>query len=80
MRSLDGVDVKIALMHYAPVEATLGSEPLEIYPFLGSYLLAQAVDKGGAHLAVHGHPHRGAEKGITPERARSRFPGTRHPP
>jgi Icc-related predicted phosphoesterase len=66
LRSLDGVDVKIALMHYAPVEATLGSEPLEIYPFLGSYLLAEAVDNGGAHLAIHGHAHRGAEKGITP--------------
>jgi Icc-related predicted phosphoesterase len=60
------VDVKIALMHYAPVEATLGSEPLEIYPFLGSYLLAEAVDHGGANLAIHGHAHRGAEKGVTP--------------
>jgi Icc-related predicted phosphoesterase len=66
LRELDGVDVKIALMHYAPVEATLGSEPLEIYPFLGSYLLAEAVDNGGANLAIHGHAHRGAEKGVTP--------------
>jgi Icc-related predicted phosphoesterase len=66
LRELDGVDVKIALMHYAPVEATLGSEPLEIYPFLGSYLLAEAVDHGGANLAIHGHAHRGAEKGVTP--------------
>jgi Icc-related predicted phosphoesterase len=66
LRSLDGVDVKIALMHYAPVEATLGSEPLEIYPFLGSYLLAEAVDHGGAQLVFHGHAHRGVEKGVTP--------------
>jgi Icc-related predicted phosphoesterase len=66
LRDLDDVDVKIALMHYAPIEATLGSEPLEIYPFLGSYLLAEAVDKGGADLAIHGHAHRGVEKGTTP--------------
>jgi Icc-related predicted phosphoesterase len=66
LRELDGVDIKIALMHYSPVEATLGSEPLEIYPFLGSYLLAEAVDHGGANLAIHGHAHRGAEKGVTP--------------
>src|SRR5204863_24233 len=41
---LDGtVDFRVALMHYAPVEETLIGERLEIYPFLGSYLLAEAV-------------------------------------
>jgi len=59
-------DVKIALLHYAPVKATLLGERLEIYPFLGSYLLAEAVDRGGADLVLHGHAHRGTEKGITP--------------
>ena len=37
-------DVRVALTHYAPVPDTLAGEPLEIYPFLGSYLLGQAID------------------------------------
>ena len=53
-------------MHYAPVDQTLQGERLEIYPFLGSYLLGEAVDRAGASLALHGHAHRGIEKGVTP--------------
>ena len=66
--SLGGLDaeVRVALMHYSPVEATLRGERPEIYPFLGSYLLAEAVDRAGADLVVHGHAHGGTEKGITP--------------
>jgi Icc-related predicted phosphoesterase len=59
-------DVRIALLHYSPVPETLRGERLEIFPFLGSYLLAEAVDRGGADLVLHGHAHNGAEKGITP--------------
>jgi Icc-related predicted phosphoesterase len=59
-------DLRIALLHYAPVKGTLLGERLEIYPFLGSYLLAEAVDRGGADLVFHGHAHRGTEKGVTP--------------
>ncbi|MFD3441054.1 metallophosphoesterase [Streptomyces sp. NPDC058685] len=57
--------VRIALTHYAPVADTLAGEPLEIFPFLGSYLLAEAMDAAGADLAVHGHAHHGAEHGMT---------------
>ena len=59
-------DARVALMHYSPVADTLGREPLEIHPFLGSYLLAEAVDRAGADLVVHGHAHRGSERGMTP--------------
>ena len=59
-------DVKVALTHYAPVPDTLVGERLEIYPFLGSYLLGEAIDAGGASLALHGHAHAGSEKGVTP--------------
>jgi Icc-related predicted phosphoesterase len=59
-------DVRLALLHYAPVEETLRGERLEIYPFLGSYLLAEAIDRAGADLVIHGHAHNGAEKGLTP--------------
>jgi len=67
-RALAGLDadLRIALLHYSPIEATLEGERLEIYPFLGSYLLAEAVDNAGADLALHGHAHHGAEKGRTP--------------
>lgn len=61
-----GTDVRIALLHYAPVRETLQGEPPEIFPFLGSYLLAEAVDRSGADLVIHGHAHRGTEHGVTP--------------
>lgn len=59
------VDVKVALTHYAPVDDTLLGEPAEIWPFLGNYLLGEAIDAGGCDLAVHGHAHAGHEKGMT---------------
>ena len=58
-------DYRIALLHYSPVEDTLVGERLEIYPFLGSYLMAEAIDSAGADLAIHGHAHGGSEKGLT---------------
>ena len=65
--ALEGLDtpVRIALMHYAPIPETLLGERLEIYPFLGSYLLAEAVDTAGADLIIHGHAHAGSEQGMT---------------
>jgi Icc-related predicted phosphoesterase len=65
LKELDA-DFRVALTHYSPVEDTLAGEPREIYPFLGSYFLAEAVDSGSANLAVHGHAHAGTEKGRTP--------------
>jgi Icc-related predicted phosphoesterase len=59
-------DRRIALLHYSPVADTLAGEPREIYPFLGSYLLAEAVDRSGADLVLHGHAHRGSPSGVTP--------------
>ncbi len=62
-------DVLVALMHYSPVADTLRGEPPEIFPFLGAYQLAEAVDGArggtGADLAVHGHAHAGVEQGRT---------------
>jgi Icc-related predicted phosphoesterase len=61
----EGADVRIALTHFSPVADTLQGEPLEIFPFLGSYLLAEAIDRAGADIAIHGHAHRGVEHGVT---------------
>jgi Icc-related predicted phosphoesterase len=59
-------DLRIALLHYSPIPETLQGERLEIFPFLGSYLLAEAIDRAGADLVFHGHAHAGAEQGLTP--------------
>jgi Icc-related predicted phosphoesterase len=59
-------DVKLCVLHYSPVEETLRGERLEIYPFLGCYFLAEAIDRAGVDLVVHGHAHNGSEKGTTP--------------
>ncbi|MFF0160768.1 metallophosphoesterase [Streptomyces sp. NPDC005263] len=58
-------EVRVALTHFSPVADTLAGEPPEIFPFLGSYLLAEAIDTAGADLAVHGHAHAGTEHGMT---------------
>lgn len=65
-------DVRVALLHYSPIPATLQGERLEIYPFLGSYLLAEAIDHSGADLVLHGHAHAGSERGVTPAGIRVR--------
>jgi Icc-related predicted phosphoesterase len=58
-------DARIVLLHYSPVAETLRGEPVAIYPFLGSYLLAEAIDAHGADLVLHGHAHAGSERGLT---------------
>ncbi|MFZ5870702.1 MAG: metallophosphoesterase family protein [Actinomycetota bacterium] len=65
LEDVAGADVTVALTHYAPVDDTLVGEPPEIWPFLGNYMLGEAVDRAGAALAVHGHAHAGREKGLT---------------
>ncbi|MFG3707908.1 metallophosphoesterase [Micromonospora sp. NPDC047670] len=71
LRGLD-CDVLVALTHYSPVPDTLAGEPLEIYPFLGSYQLGQAIDSAPTALALHGHAHAGTERGTTPGGVRVR--------
>ncbi|MEU9556207.1 metallophosphoesterase family protein [Streptomyces fumanus] len=67
LKDLDGQGcaARIALTHFSPVADTLAGEPPEIHPFLGSYLLAEAIDTAGADLAIHGHAHLGSEHGMT---------------
>lgn len=58
-------DARIALLHYSPTPETLHGERLEIHPFLGSQLLAEAIDAAHVDLALHGHAHAGTERGTT---------------
>jgi Icc-related predicted phosphoesterase len=71
LRALDS-DVALVLLHYSPIKDTVVGERPEIFPFLGSFLLARAVDAVGADLVVHGHAHAGSEHGLTPGGVRVR--------
>lgn len=62
--SLD-TPTKFAVLHYSPIETTLGDEPRDIWSFLGTSRLESAIDEGGAHFVVHGHAHHGALHGAT---------------
>lgn len=55
--------VRIVLLHYSPVEATLEGEPREILAFLGSDRLAAPILEHGPDLVVHGHAHDGMRQG-----------------
>jgi Icc-related predicted phosphoesterase len=60
---------RVAVLHYAPVAATVEGEPKEIFPFLGSSRLAETIDRFGVSAVLHGHAHLGTyaaatEKGI----------------
>ena len=55
--------VRIALLHYSPVEATREGEPREILAFLGSARLAAPILEHGPDLVLHGHAHEGAPEG-----------------
>ena len=57
---------RVAVLHYAPIRATVEGEPPEIHAFLGTSRLGVALDEGGATVAFHGHAHNGPFKGKTP--------------
>jgi Icc-related predicted phosphoesterase len=61
-----GTDLTIALLHFAPIIATLVGEPPEIYPSLGCHAFAEVIDQCNVDLVVHGHAHSGSEAGATP--------------
>jgi Icc-related predicted phosphoesterase len=67
-------DVKLAVTHYAPVADTLVGEQPELYPVLGCEHLGRAIDRGGAAMAIHGHAHRGSERGPPDQLGRPRRP------
>jgi Icc-related predicted phosphoesterase len=64
LREIATCAVRIVVLHYSPVEATLEGEPCEIFPFLGSDRLAAPILEHGPDLVVHGHAHDGAPDGV----------------
>ena len=56
---------RVALLHYAPVAATVAGEPEVIWPFCGSGRLEEPLDRHAVAVAFHGHAHAGAPEGRT---------------
>jgi uncharacterized protein len=63
LREVATCPVRIVLLHYSPVEATLEGEPREIFAFLGSDRLAAPILEHGPDLVLHGHAHEGSREG-----------------
>jgi Icc-related predicted phosphoesterase len=57
--------IRIAVLHYAPVEDTVRGEPPMIYPFLGCSRLAEPIDQYHVRAVFHGHAHFGSSEGQT---------------
>lgn len=57
--------LRVALLHYSPVDTTLEGEPAEIYPFLGSSRLEEPLSRYPVAAVFHGHAHRGTLEGRT---------------
>src|SRR5918998_773074 len=56
----------VAVLHYSPIAETLEGEPLEIFQYLGSARLADAIDRfDHVKAVVHGHAHHGRYEGHT---------------
>ena len=56
---------QIAVLHYAPIRATVENEPIEIFPFLGCGRLEEPLNRYPVTAVVHGHAHNGTPEGRT---------------
>lgn len=56
---------RVALLHYAPIQATVENEPPAIFPFLGSSRLEEPINRYGVAAVFHGHAHHGSPEGRT---------------
>ncbi|HYT94466.1 MAG TPA: metallophosphoesterase [Gemmataceae bacterium] len=62
-----GTPQKIAMLHYAPIQATVEGEPPPIFPFLGSSRLEEPLNRWPVTVVFHGHAHHGSPEGRTKE-------------
>jgi Icc-related predicted phosphoesterase len=56
---------RIALLHYAPIRATIEGESPETYAFLGSSRLEEPLTRYPVAAVFHGHAHVGSPEGTT---------------
>ena len=58
-------DRLIAVLHYAPIQATVEGEPPEIFAFLGCSRLEEPLTRYPVSAVFHGHAHHGQPEGRT---------------
>jgi Icc-related predicted phosphoesterase len=63
LRAIALCPFRIALLHYAPIAATLQGERSDIWPFLGTDRLAVPLREHHPDLVLHGHAHAGTFRG-----------------
>ena len=63
LRAIALCPFRIALLHYAPITATLQGERADIWPFLGTDRLAAPLREHHPDLVLHGHAHAGTFEG-----------------
>lgn len=57
--------IRVAVLHYAPIQDTVEGEPPAIFPFLGSSRLEEPINRYGVQMVFHGHAHHGSPEGKT---------------
>jgi Icc-related predicted phosphoesterase len=63
LRAIESCAVRIGLLHYSPVEATLHGEPERLWLVLGADRLAGPIRDHRPDIVVHGHAHHGSFEG-----------------
>jgi uncharacterized protein len=63
LAAIEPCAVRIALLHYSPVESTLVGEPEGLWIVLGADRLAGPIRDHHPDLVVHGHAHHGSFEG-----------------
>ena len=63
LAEIAGCDLRVALLHYAPVIDTLEGEPEGIRSMLGTSRLADPLTRHRVDLVLHGHAHAGRFEG-----------------
>jgi Icc-related predicted phosphoesterase len=64
LAAIQGCDLRIVLLHYAPTTTTLEGEPRGIWAFMGSDRLAGPIAEHSPDLVLHGHAHAGTFEGF----------------
>jgi Icc-related predicted phosphoesterase len=54
---------RVAVLHYAPIRATVEGEPEELFAFLGSSRLEEPLLRYPVNVVFHGHAHHGTPAG-----------------
>ena len=67
LRAVAVCPLRIVLLHYAPIAATLAGEPEGIWAFLGTDRLAPPIAEHAPDLVLHGHAHSGTFAGAIGE-------------